>query len=271
MNPCSYFWWWAFPLKYYSLVGELHASSEIHVNVSIQFSLQFRGFLPYFKYCLQANGMIPEESLHHPRVALPGHQQLQGHGGLAPSPGWDVPKHKLHSWFPLQDQLKWLPHGVAWTHTFTCLLLLFCLSFTRFSLINNLLLILVSGFASGETHLRHAVFMFVCYRFIYSVMFETHGEWCLWKNGIVFEARWILQTEPLLLRLSGKVAHPTSSHLACFIMCEMSVMVLKWESEFNRIKYLNHLVLNGLVIITPNKIKFETLTPRSHEETAFKI
>lgn len=65
---------------------------------------------------------------------------------------------------------------------------------------------------------------------------------------------------------------PTSSHLACFIMCEMSVMVLKWkESEFNRIKYLNHLVLNGLVIITPNKIKFETLTPRRHEETAFKM
>lgn len=195
MNPCSYFWWWAFPLKYYSLVGELHASSEIHFNVSMQFSPQFGGFLPYFKYCLQANGMIPAESLHHPRVALPGHLQLQGHEAWLPHLGGTSLNINYIPDFPCK--ISWSGFCRVLSEL-TPLLVFFsfsvCLSFTRFFLINTLLLILVSGFASGETHLKHVVFMFVCYRFIYSVMFETHGEWCLWKNGIVFEARWILQT-----------------------------------------------------------------------------
>lgn len=82
------------------------------------------------------------------------------------------------------------------------------------------------------------------------------------NNGITFGAPWILQTEPLMLRALVKVA----TAFACFILCEVSVMVLKLEtSEISGIKYLKHLVFDVLLIITP-KVSFETWTPRTVTE-----
>lgn len=126
-------------------------------------------------------------SWHHSRVALPSDVQVQDIGGLAPKPGRDSSGHNLHPWFPCG--IGWscfCRMSFAWKDTFTWLLLFFCLSahlsLTNFSLINNLLIILVSELPSGETHLRHTVFVLICCIFRYSVMPQDHREDRTWRK-----------------------------------------------------------------------------------------
>lgn len=53
----------------------------------------------------------------------------------------------------------------------------------------------------------------------------------------------------------------------------MAIMILKLEeSEFNGIKYLEQLVLDGTTYYNPNKNKvWDIYSQNSHEETASKI
>lgn len=107
------------------------------------------------------------------------------------------------------------------------------------SFISNLFKIYVLGTHSGETHLRHTVFILVCCIFIYLSMSKINGEKHSLKKGTMSLGH--------MNFVHMQNSHSTTSPGLLISLCmKNKITVAKLEGAFNDIKCLEHLVLKGI-------------------------
>ena len=161
-----------------SLVLRRHASSEICFHVSTQFSPKCGEFSLYCAHRLQANGMMSAENESARVCIIPGRPfpvtyrcrimeaclPYLGDTALGTThpPGFPAASAEAASagcsLFEMSPLLGFFSFSVSPSVR---------PSVSSFSLINNLPIILVSGFASsGERPLRQTVFVLTCYPYI---------------------------------------------------------------------------------------------------------